>query len=251
MARVGRRADPAGPAAMRRLPPALIVLPALVVVRFLPAHGAGLYLRLIAATAVVLLPGVLVARALAQRTISSALAWALAVLAAGMGVMFLVHGPLLLALGIAAALGVAALALSWRLRFPSNTLLLSDGLAPLLVLALGTALGIALWRLTGPVDGDALFHLARGSASWSRSTTWGSTPWTSSGTAACTPATPSRSGTGSSPGSPSWPASTRRSSCATKPASWRRSPHWSRTRRDGCCSTRRGPEPLPRRRRSR
>jgi hypothetical protein len=120
-----------------------------------------LYLRLAAATAVLLLPGVLVARALGQRTLSAALAWAVAVLAAGLGVMFLVPGSLLLALGIAAALGAVALALSWRLRFPSNTLLLSEGLAPLLVLAGGTVLGIALWRLAGPVDGDALFHLAR------------------------------------------------------------------------------------------
>jgi hypothetical protein len=120
-----------------------------------------LYLRLAAATAVLLLPGVFVARALGQRMLSAALAWALAVLAAGMGVMFLVHGSLLLALGIAAALGALALALSLRLGFPSNTLLLSDGPAPLLVLAGGTVLGIALWRLSGPVDGDALFHLAR------------------------------------------------------------------------------------------
>ena len=120
-----------------------------------------LYLRLAAATALLLLPGVLVARALRQRTVSAALAWALAVLAVGLGVMFLVHGPLLLALGIAAALGAAALALSLRLKLPSNSLLLSDGLAPLLVLAGGTALGIALWRVAGPVDGDALFHLAR------------------------------------------------------------------------------------------
>ncbi|MDX6447876.1 MAG: hypothetical protein QOD08_339 [Gaiellaceae bacterium] len=120
-----------------------------------------LYLRLAAATAVLLLPGVFVARALGQRTLSAALAWALAVLAAGMGVMFVVHGSLLLALGIAAALGAVALALALRLGFPSNTLLLSAGPAPLLVLAGGTVLGIALWRLSGPVDGDALFHLAR------------------------------------------------------------------------------------------
>ncbi len=120
-----------------------------------------LYLRLAAATAVVLLPGVFFARALGQRTVAAAVAWALAALAAGMGVMFLVHGSLVLALGIAAALGVAAVALSLRLGFPSNTLLLSDGLAPLLVLAGGTVLGIALWRLSGPLDGDALFHLAR------------------------------------------------------------------------------------------
>ncbi|MDX6518283.1 MAG: hypothetical protein QOF50_1129, partial [Gaiellaceae bacterium] len=71
-----------------------------------------LYLRLAAATAVLLLPGVFVARALGQRTLSAALAWALAVLAAGMGVMFVVHGSLLLALGIAAALGAVALALA-------------------------------------------------------------------------------------------------------------------------------------------
>ena len=120
-----------------------------------------LYLRLAGATAVLLLPGAFAARALGQRTLSAALAWALAVLAAGLGVMFLVHGSLLLALGIAAALGAVALALSLRLGFPSNSLLLSEGPAPLLVLAGGTALGIALWRLSGPVDGDALFHLAR------------------------------------------------------------------------------------------
>jgi hypothetical protein len=147
---------------VRRLPPALLVLPALLLARLLPAHGVGLYLRLAAATAVLLLPGWLAARALAQATVSAALSWALALLAAGMGVMFLVHGSLVLALGITAALGLVALALSLRLRFPSNRLLLSrEALAPLLVLAGGTVLGIALWRLAGPVDGDALFHLAR------------------------------------------------------------------------------------------
>lgn len=120
-----------------------------------------LYLRLALATAVMLLPGVLIARALGQRTLSAVFVWALAALAAGMGVMFLVHGPLLLALGVVAGLGIVALFVYPRLGFTSNRLLLSERLAPVLVLVGGAVLGILLWRVSGPVDGDALFHLAR------------------------------------------------------------------------------------------
>lgn len=145
---------------MRRVPWVLLALPALAVARLVPAESAGLYLRLAAATAVALLPGILVARALRQSTVSAALAWALAVLAAGMGVMFLVRGSLTLALLVAGVIGVAAL-LAAFVRPTSSSLLAEERVAPALVLAGGTVLGIALWRLAGPLDGDALFHLAR------------------------------------------------------------------------------------------
>jgi hypothetical protein len=145
---------------MRRVPWALVAVPALVAARLAPADGVGLYLRLAAATAVALLPGIFVARALRQTTVSAAVAWALAVLAGGMGVMFLVHGSLTLALLVAGAVGAAALVAAF-LRPTHTALLAEERVGAALVLAAGTALGIALWRVAGPVDGDALFHLAR------------------------------------------------------------------------------------------
>jgi len=50
----------------RRVSPLLLSLPLLGIARLLPDHGAGLWLRLAAATLVLLVPGRLVARALGR-----------------------------------------------------------------------------------------------------------------------------------------------------------------------------------------
>jgi hypothetical protein len=84
------------------------VLAALGISRLLPEHGVWLFLRLGAATLVVLLPGRLIARALGQRSVAATLAWALAALAAALGVVFLVHSSFALALWILLAVGLAA-----------------------------------------------------------------------------------------------------------------------------------------------
>jgi len=47
-----------------RVPPLLLAVPLLGIARLLPEHGFGLWVRLAAATLVLLLPGRLVARAL-------------------------------------------------------------------------------------------------------------------------------------------------------------------------------------------
>lgn len=162
---------------MRRLPWALLALPALGIARLLPETGGGLYLRLLAATACLLVPGALIARALRVPGPSAVLAWSLGALFLATAVMFAVHGSLGLALILLAVVGAAALAAAVLLPSnsllqgdeprdraadsPSNSLLQRRGGALAVALA-GLGFGIALWfvsrRLTG---GDDLFHLAR------------------------------------------------------------------------------------------
>lgn len=140
----------------RRLPWELAALPALAVARLLPEHGLGLGLRAAAATACVLVPGSLLARAFGRPGAAGALGLSLAGLFVASSIMFAVHGSLWLALLLYAAIGLFALPFSLLGRMPR---------APLagrwLVLGLGAAFGIALWHVAGSLDGDALFHLAR------------------------------------------------------------------------------------------
>ena len=140
---------------IRRVPLALAALPALGLARLLPADGAGLYLRLAAATAVVLLPGVLVARALGRRDAATALVLALALLFAALTLAFAVSASLLVALVLLAA--AAALALAFVLRREGEPLDRPAGL----VLGAGTLFGVALWHVARAPGGDALFHLGR------------------------------------------------------------------------------------------
>jgi hypothetical protein len=140
---------------MRRVPWALAALPALWVARLLPTHGLGLGLRLAAATACLLVPGALLARALRIRGMAATLTWSLVALFAAMAVTFAVHGSLGLTLALLG--GMAALALVpavWRPREGTDR-------GWIVVLGLGVALGVALWHVAGPLSGDALFHVAR------------------------------------------------------------------------------------------
>lgn len=132
------------------------LLAALLVARWLlPETGLGLLVRLALATAVVLLPGRLLARALGLRGASATLAWGLAALAAALAVVFLVHGTLDLALVLLALVGFAA----WTAGRHRPVKAPGPGWG--LVAGAGALLGLLLWRVAGEIGGDGLFHLAR------------------------------------------------------------------------------------------
>jgi hypothetical protein len=138
-----------------RVPPLLLALPLLGIARLLPEHGFGLWVRLAAATLVLLLPGRLVARALGRGSPAAALAWSVGLVAAALAVTFAVHGSLTLTLML--VLGAGALALPFQKRQVTDCYLRVPGTVALA----GIGLGIALWGIEGIVKGDALFHLGR------------------------------------------------------------------------------------------
>jgi hypothetical protein len=133
----------------------LLSLPLLGVARLLPAHGLGLWLRLVAASLVLLLPGALVARAARLRGASATVAWGLGALGPALLLVFVVHSSILLALLVLGILGVVAL--PFALRVVSGP----PAWDTLAVSLFGLAFGIALWHVAGVVSGDALFHLGR------------------------------------------------------------------------------------------
>jgi len=133
----------------------VLSLPLLGIARLLPADGFGLWLRLVAASLVLLLPGALVARALRLRGASVSVAWALAALTLALLVVFLVHTPIWLALGVLGGVAVAALPFSLQ-TLPGRR---SRGTIAAALVGLG--FGVALWHVAGVVHGDALFHLGR------------------------------------------------------------------------------------------
>ncbi len=104
---------------MRRVPWELAALPALGVARLLPDTGWGLWVRLAAATACLLVPGALLARGLRVPGFSAALAWSLAALFVATALVFAVHSSLGLALILLAAITFGAL-VAMRL-LPSDT----------------------------------------------------------------------------------------------------------------------------------
>ena len=146
-------------AALRRgvggAPVLLLSLPLLGVARLLPAHGAGLWLRLVAASLVLLLPGSLVARALRLRGASATVAFGLGALGPALLLVFLVHSSIWLALVVLTT--VAVVALPFGLRVVSGP----PAWDTLAVAFAGIVLGILLWHVAGVVNGDALFHLGR------------------------------------------------------------------------------------------
>lgn len=138
-----------------RVPREVVVVPAVLIARFLPDSGVGLFLKLGLATLVVLLPGALIARALGRPSVSATAAWSLAGIFGAGAVVFAVHGSLDLALGLYAALGAVALgAVLWRKEWVPRR-------RPVAVIVLGLLFGALLWHVAGTLDGDALFHLAR------------------------------------------------------------------------------------------
>ena len=140
---------------MRLLLAAPAVVGGLVLARLLPAEGLGLGLRLAFATACVLLPGALVARALGLSGASATLGLGFGALFLAELAVFVFESSLTLALVVLAGLGLAAAPFAAR----RAAVPLPPGWLP--VLGLGAVFGVALWQLVPQVDGDALFHLAR------------------------------------------------------------------------------------------
>ena len=136
----------------------MTAIPALILLglaRLLPEHGFGLWLRLAAATLVLLLPGRYVARAFGQRSSSATFVWSVGLVAAAMAFTFAVHSGLWLTLLLVFVLGAVALPFGRRPRRAYEVRV------PATVTACGLGLGAALWSLAGSVNGDALFHLGR------------------------------------------------------------------------------------------
>ena len=134
----------------------LLALPVLGVAWLLPEHGFGLWLRLAAATLVLLAPGRLVARALGVEGWAAAFAWSVALVAGALALTFAVHASLALTLVLVLVPSAAALPFQRRRRARRR-----HPAVPGAVALAGVGLGIALWAVEGLVKGDALFHLGR------------------------------------------------------------------------------------------
>jgi hypothetical protein len=138
----------------RSLPVAWLTAPALLgISRLLPPEGFGLGLRLAAATACLLVPGALVARALGASGVAAAFTWTMGALFCATAAMFALHASLWFALGLLGLVVVAALPFAARRSAELSTW----SVAMLLV---GLAAGISLWWVSR-YDGDAFFHLGR------------------------------------------------------------------------------------------
>ena len=130
--------------------------------RLLPETGFGLWVRLAAATLVVLLPGVLVARCLGQRNAAAAFAASVTLVGAGLALTVALGASLNVTLAF--ELGVGALAFAWSLtgRYPEGVRLPGPArfMRGVLVLA-GIGLGVGIWFVQGAFTGDVFFHLGR------------------------------------------------------------------------------------------
>ena len=133
------------------------VVPLLGIARLLPDTGFGLWLRLAAATLVLLLPGSLLARTLGLGGASAALVWSAALVGAALALTFAVHGSLDLTLAFVLTIGALALVRCFVAdRSPGRI-----PRAEWAVALAGLALGGAIWFVAGGVTGDAIFHLGR------------------------------------------------------------------------------------------
>ena len=140
--------------APRALPLGWLVAPALLGIGWLlPAEGFGLFVRLAGATACLLLPGALIARAFRLSGLAPAFVASLAALFAGMAIMFAVHGSLWLAFAVMFG--------SRRRAIPSRSgRRASESRSRLSVGALGLAAGICS-ASAAAFGGDAFFHIGR------------------------------------------------------------------------------------------
>ena len=114
-----------------------------------------LLIRLALATAIVLAPGAVVARAVGVRSTSATLAWGLGAVFGAMGIVFLFHASLTLALVVLFLTAVCAL--PFARRHPVIPLIPGRGM----MWVGGIVLGLLLWHVAGEIGGDGIFHLAR------------------------------------------------------------------------------------------
>ena len=113
------------------------------------------WLQLAVGTAVLLLPGSLLARALGVAGVAEGFTWSVALVAAALAITFAVHGSLTLTLVLVLVAGAIALVTNRHKRGANVTIRHN------LIVLSGLGFGIALWSIEGIVRGDALFHLAR------------------------------------------------------------------------------------------
>jgi Family of unknown function (DUF6541) len=133
-------------------------LVALGIAHLLPATGGGLYVRLAAATVVLLLPGGFVATAVGLRLTAATLTWSLAAVGVALALVFLLTSSLALAYGVLLVVAIIGVALSATRSYPRPARVPGR----VFVLAGGTVLGLLLWHVApGDVQGDGLFHVAR------------------------------------------------------------------------------------------
>jgi hypothetical protein len=128
----------------------------LLVSRLFPPNGFGLWLRLIASTVLVLLPGLVIARKLALPLVSGGVTASLLLLTVALATVFIFRASLNVGLIIYAVAGSAAATLirstaTARFRWRPH----------MFGAAIGLGLGALLWPVTRVLTGDALFHLAR------------------------------------------------------------------------------------------
>ena len=119
----------------------------------------GLLLRLAAATALLLAPGWLLARALGVRGAAATLAWSLVLIFGALASTFALESSLTLTLVLLALAGAVALAVLAARR--GRTPILPPAPGRWWAAGGGVAVGLLLWRVAGSVQGDGLFHLAR------------------------------------------------------------------------------------------
>jgi hypothetical protein len=130
--------------------------------RLLPETGFGLWVRLAAATLVVLLPGALVARCLGQRSAAAAFVSSVTLVGAGLALTFALGSSLEVTLAFELAAGAVALAFSLAGRELKAVRLPGAARFARGVLAVaGVGLGIGIWFVQGALTGDTLFHLGR------------------------------------------------------------------------------------------
>ena len=156
--------------ASSRLTPARIAwvvggLAAFGLARAVPAEGLGLAFRLaVALSLVLLLPGAAVVSRLGQPAslgvaLAASLAWSLVLIAAALALTILFNASLTLTMALVAAFASAVLLASRPARRIERDR--SDRLAVLGVGAAGALFAVAVWRVAGPLQGDAVFHAAR------------------------------------------------------------------------------------------
>ena len=119
----------------------------------------GLLLRLAGATALLLTPGWLLARALGVRGAAATLAWSLVLIFGALAATFALESSLDLTLVLLALASAVALAFQAARRSKKPVLPPAPGRR--WAAGGGVVVGLLLWRVAGSVQGDGLFHLAR------------------------------------------------------------------------------------------
>ena len=153
---------PALPDAVWRLivPAAAVAL--LGISRLLPHTGLGLWVRLAAATLVVLLPGMLVARCLGQRSAAATLVASVTLVGAGLALTAALGASLNVTLAFVFAAGAVAFVWSLTGRELEGVSLPGAARFARGVVALaGVGLGVGIWFVQGAFTGDVFFHLGR------------------------------------------------------------------------------------------